>query len=118
MTSQIAVASDTLIASLKNGKPITDLNEIFPEGDIVQTSALRGTIMYSIVRAHSGRIHARLFELSKRAVRPADMCKSLILLSNGKLKYLTYSTLEINVISLQSMTLPPTLTLPACPAKR
>ena len=79
------MASDTLIASLKNGRPITDLNETLPEGDVVQTSALRGTIMYSVLRAHSGCICARRFERSKHAVKTADMCKILILLSNGKL---------------------------------
>ena len=40
VTSQISVASDALIASLKDGRPITDLNQIFPKGDVVQTSAL------------------------------------------------------------------------------
>ena len=122
MTSQIAVASDTLIASLKDGWPSTDLNKIFPKGDVVQTSALRGTIMYSILRAHSRRIYARLFERNKCVVRTANVCKSLILLSNGKLldllntrdqrhfitKYDTAANFDVARMSRQEVTkLPP-----------
>ena len=122
ITSQIAVASDTLIASLKDGRPITDLNGVFPEGNPVQTTALRGAIMYSILRAHSSRISARLSDRTKRAVRTADMCKSLILLPNGKLldllntrdqrhmiaKYDTAANFDVARMSRQEVTkLPP-----------
>ena len=122
VTSQIAVASDTLIASLKDGRPITDLNKIFPKGDVVQNSDLRGTIMYTILRAHGRRIYARLFECSKHVVRTAGICKSLILLSNGKLldlfntqdqrhfiaKYDTAANFDVACMSRQEVTkLPP-----------